>query len=84
MVSKLLNTHNLIDYRHPFASNRPGFRELTIVLTGSHLTLLHIPQKDLHAHKLAGVLGSPLEAGKNMYTDLQNKHLSESKNNLYD
>ena len=83
MVSKVLNTHWL-DCRHPLARNRPEFRELTIVLTGSHSTVLRIPQKDLHVHKLAGVLGSPLEAGKNMYTDLQNKHLSESENDLYD
>ena len=27
---------------------------------------------------LAGVLGSPLEAGKQMYTDLQNQYLDDS------
>ena len=68
--------------RYPLAGSRPGFRDLVIVLTGNHLDVLSIPQEALHSHQLAGVLGSALEAGENMYLDLQNKHLTE--NNLYD
>ena len=68
--------------RYPLTGSRPGFRELVIVLTGNRLDVLSIPQEALHSHQLAGVLGSALEAGENMYLDLQNKHLTE--NNLYD
>ena len=72
----------LLYCRDPVAGNRPRFRELTIVLTGNPHHVLSIPQEALDVHKLAGVLGSPLEAGKNMYSDLQNKYCSE--NNIYD
>ena len=44
--------------------------------------MLSIPQEALDAHKLAGVLGSSLEVGKGMYSDLQNKYCSE--NNIYE
>ena len=62
--------------------NRPRFRELAITLAGSHQDVLSIPQEALDAHKLAGVLGSPLEVGKNMYSDLQSKYCSDSS--IYD
>jgi hypothetical protein len=65
-------------YRDPTAGSRPRFRELTIVLTGNAQDVLAVPQKALDAHELAGVLGSPLEVGKNMYKDLQDKYCSES------
>jgi hypothetical protein len=64
--------------RHPITGSRPRFRELTIVLTGNPQNVLSIPQEALGAHKLAGVLGSPLEVGKNMYSDLRNKYCSEN------
>ena len=44
--------------------------------------MLLIPQAALDTHELAGVLGSPLEAGKSMHSDLQNKYCLE--NNMYD
>ena len=73
----------LLYCRDPVAASRPRFRELTIILTGNPQDVLSIPQEALsHSHKLAGVLGSPLEAGKNMYSDIQNKYCSE--NNIYD
>ena len=53
---------------------RPSFRELFLALTGDISQVLLIPQTDGEIHPLAGVLGSPLEAGKNMYKDLQNKY----------
>ena len=62
-------------YRHPTATDRPSFRELFLALTGEKSQVLHIPQTDDEIHPLAGVLGSPLEAGKNMYKDLQNKYI---------
>ena len=64
-------------FRDPVAGNRPRFREIVIVLTGSSQDVLSIPQEALDVHRLAGVLGSPMEAGKNMYSDLQNKYCSE-------
>ena len=63
--------------RDPYASSRPRFREIAIVLTGNPQDLLSIPQEALDTHKLAGVLGSPLEAGNNTYKDLQEKYSSE-------
>ena len=67
-------------YRHPRASSRPRFRELTIVLTGNELDVLSIPEEDLHTHKLAGVLDAPVDSAKDMYWDLQNKYCD---NNIY-
>ena len=51
-------------------------------VTNNPQEVLSIPQETLDAHKLAGVLGSPLEVGKNMYKDLQDKPCS--KYNVYD
>ena len=65
-------------FRDPIAGSRPRFREIAIVLTGNSQDVLSIPEEALDAHKLAGVLGSPLEVGKNMYSDLQNKYCSEN------
>ena len=59
-------------YRDPIAGSRPRFREIVLVLTGNPQDVLSIPQEALSVHRLAGVLGNPLEAGKNMYSDLQN------------
>ena len=61
--------------RHTHASGRPRFRELTIDLTGNELDVLSIPEEDLHTHKLAGVLGAPVDSAKDMYLDLQNKYM---------
>ena len=74
----ILITANFNLHRDPVTSSRPKFRELTIVLTGNPQDVLSIPQEALCAHRLAGVLGSPLEVGKNMYSDLQNKYYSEN------
>ena len=68
-------------YRDPIAGSRPRFREIVIVLTGSPQDVLSIPQEALDVHRLAGVLGSDLEAGKNMYKYLQNKYCSD---NIYE
>ena len=65
-------------YRNPVPSRRPAFRQLTLSLSGTKDKLLFVPSDVLSAHMLAGVLGSPLEAGKLMYTDLQNQYLDDS------
>ena len=54
---------------------RPSFRELFLALTGDKSQVLLIPQADGETHPLAGVLGSPLEAGKKLYKELQNKYI---------
>ena len=40
--------------------------------------MLSIPQEALDTHPLAGVLGSPLEAGENMYSDLHNQYSADN------
>lgn len=50
------------------------FREILVTLTGNPLCILSIPRDALNTHHLAGVLSSPLEAGENMYRDLQGRY----------
>ena len=62
--------------RNPVASNRPAFREILLTLLGSSEEVLSIPPVAVDTHHLAGVLGSPLDAGENMYQDLQYRYAS--------
>ena len=62
-------------YRHPETSLRPGFRDIVLTLVGSEQMVLNIPEEDSSSNPLAGVLGAPLEAGENMYTDLQKRYI---------
>ena len=65
--------------RNPVASERPEFRQLVICLSGTTDDLLVTPHREgLGTNSFAGVLGSPLEAGKQMYTDLQIHYLEYS------
>ena len=57
------------------AAQRPSFRELLLTLLDNPKVVLSIPQKALDTNHLAGVLGSPLEVGENMYQDLQDRYL---------
>ena len=66
-------THPLL-HRHPDAKGRPSFRELVLALTGDKGQVLLVPQMDGEIHPLARALGAPIEAGKDMYKDLQNKY----------
>ena len=63
--------------RNPVAAERPSFRELLLTLLNIPEAILSIPQEALDTHNLAGVLGSPLEAGGNMYGELQNRYIVE-------
>ena len=56
--------------RNPVAGSRPVFREILLPLIDKPDAVLYIPPEALDTHHLAGVLGSPLEAGENMYCDL--------------
>ena len=57
------------------AACRPSFRELLLTVLDSPEKVLLIPPGTLSTHHLAGVLGSPLEAGESLYRDLQDKYL---------
>jgi hypothetical protein len=57
------------------ASCRPSFRELLLILLGNPEQVLSIPAGTLGTHHLAGVLGSPLDAGESLYRDLRDRYL---------
>ena len=61
-------------YRNPTTGERPKFRELLLPLISDQETAIAIPQEDLATQQLAGALGAPLEAGGEMYKDLQLKY----------
>lgn len=67
----ILVTHT---YRHPNTQARPEFKRILLDLVDREDLVLKVPKKDSASHKLAGLVGGPLEAGANMYTDLQWKY----------
>ena len=46
-----------------------------LALLQTDKNILVIPEKDLTTHPQAGVLGTSLEAGEGMYTDLQKTYI---------
>ena len=57
-------------HRHPETSSRPTFS--TLLQSLSHLSL-EWSREDTSSHpQSATVLGAPLEAGQNLFQDLQN------------
>ena len=64
-------------FRNPTASDRPTFRDILLELLNNEATVLHIPNEDRLTCEQAGVLGSPLEAGEDMYSDLQDTYQTE-------
>jgi hypothetical protein len=73
MIIHLLFLH--FPCRNPVAAGRPGFREVFLSLLDTPENVLSIPPEALDSHPLAGVIGSPLDTGENMYTDLRDKYL---------
>ena len=61
--------------RHPRPRARPAFRDVVLTLSGSEEMVLNIPEEDSSTNPLAGVLGAPLEAGENMYSQLQRRYI---------
>jgi len=59
--------------RHHEPDERPSFRQVVVDLVDSRgeKNTLFIPEEDLDSHQDAGRLGAELEAGADMYTDLQ-------------
>ncbi len=73
MLRHLHKGHDCLFYffRHPDTKFRPSFRDIVIALNGSIVNVLSIPEEDSSTHPLARVLGATLEAGENMYIQLQ-------------
>ena len=57
--------------RHPQASSRPTFSLLLQALCQPEIELLSWSEEDMRVHPQAAVLGAPLEAGKDLYPELQ-------------
>ena len=65
----------LLTCRNPVARERPSFHDIMLLLDQNKPVVLEIPQEDLASHPKAGELGASLEAGKNMYSELQHTYL---------
>ena len=63
--------------RNPVAHLRTPFKALIFELLETETKILHIPEEAIATHKLACVLGGPLEAGEKMYLDLQSKYYDD-------
>lgn len=66
----------LLCYRHPDTVSRPTFSELNQALSQPESELLGWSEEDMSVHPQAAVLGAPLEAGKDLYRELQEMHIS--------
>ena len=66
----LYSWYNLY-YRHPDKSSRPSFTEVVEALSEPEIDLLCWSEEDTAVHPQAAVLGAPLEAGVNLYPELQ-------------
>ena len=71
---KIIETYIVVAYRHPVPKKRPDFHDIMLLLLQHDTSVLKIPKEALGSHPQAGKLGAVLEAGKNMYPDLQNKY----------
>ena len=67
--------HKLCTYtlRNPNREHRPRFRNILMILLEKEEVILSIPS-DLGDNGLAAVLGAPIEAGFDMYNELQTKY----------
>eukprot|EP00731_Ephydatia_muelleri_P014776 Em0008g496a len=54
---------------------RPSFRDIHMSLFQDQDFVLHVPEEAASTHPQAAVLGAPLEAGENMYIELQKSYL---------
>ena len=63
--------------RHPIPASRPTFTEILTSLLGEKEEMLSIPEKDASTHPQASLLGASLEAGLEMYKNLQNTYLNQ-------
>jgi hypothetical protein len=77
MIIILLSLAYLI-CRHSDASNRPLFSAIFKMLGHLDSDLLSWTEKDKAAHPRVTSLGASLEAGDELYTDLQDYYLDEA------
>ena len=61
--------------RNPEKSSRPQFNEMVETLSLPEHDILSIPEEVVKIHPQAILLGGPLEAGRDLYKDLQNTYL---------
>ena len=66
-------------WRNPDATLRPSFSDIKMSVSQDQNLLCQIPNEALLTHPQAGVLGAPLEAGENMYTELQSTYTATKK-----
>ena len=67
--------------RNPTPTHRPGFRKILLSLLEDEESVLCIPS-DIDEDSLAAILGGPLDAGFNMYTELQTKYYADISTSL--
>ncbi len=63
--------YKCILFRHPDTSSRPSFTEVLEALSEPETDLLRWSAEDTAVHPQAAVLGAPLEAGVDLYPELQ-------------
>ena len=68
--------------RHSDASVRPMFSAIFKMLSHSDSQLLSWSDKDKRVHPEACCIGAPLEAGDELYPDLQDYYLDEPSKRL--
>lgn len=61
------------------AGERPNFSKILTGMLQDRKEVLYIPEKDYATHPQAYLLGASLEAGLDMYKELQNIYLKKQK-----
>ena len=65
----------LLIFRNADKPSRPDFAELVRALSSPVTDLLSWSEEDMRVHPQAAVLGAPLEAGKDLYPELQGTYM---------
>ena len=73
----IVQIHAILFYRHPVVPSRPTFFELLQTLASYEAALFAWSEEDKAVHPQAAVLGAPLEAGLDLYTELQTSYEEE-------
>jgi len=68
-------TVHLLIHRNAEKASRPAFAELMQTLSSPVTDLLSWTEEDTRIHPQAVVLGAPLEAGKDLYAELQETYI---------
>ena len=63
--------------RHPEKSSRPSFSSLYQTLNREFASLLEWTDEDSQCHPQASLLGAELDAGKDLYSELQWAYLQQ-------